>query len=1041
MNTLPLSRFESHLIENREIRFFLSSTFADMDNERTALVQLFQKLRIVANKRNVMLSVIDLRWGVTEEESRSGKVLSVCLNEIEHSHPFFIGLLGSRYGSTPKATELLKNPDLAERYPWIGKDIERGLSITEIEMQYGVLRNRDHIDAAFFIKKTPNTLPDDDEKLTNLKEKIRELKRFPVEDYTSMDDLCTKVEGAVLNILDKYFPNEDTTILGKVRLEQKAYMNSRHNYYVKNQAGFDHLNTFLNNGEQNLVITGPSGIGKSALVANWIKEVSEHKLYNIIHYFIGNYDASNDYQQILRYLCDEIYDRFHLKRMELNKESVEAESQRLITELGQKEIPLLIVIDGINQIVEEGNSKLLNWLPQASGKVKFLFTTLEDDDTMDTFQRCGYPIKVIKPLRKTQRKKFAKQYLAYVGKKLDETQLLEIISDPECKNMLVLKTLLDELICFGTYRKLRCRIKYYLSAPSIESFFNRVLKRMEEDYSDKQDLVRHGLSLIAVSEQGLTEEELISIMGVRQIDWYLFYCAFYNHFVTKQGKITFSHQYVADAIMKRYKLEKPQYADPYRHEIILHFEKECDKDDKNRRISELSYQYYHTNDDQNLYRTILSFEAFIHYCNTNLTPFAHYWRKLLKNAPDTYQLRDYQTLPSDDIKATELPYLNLGLFTNYYFSDSHLAIDFFKINIQKSQKALSPDHPHIAAAYNNIGTSYENLGEYKTAQDYYFKALAMSVKINGENHPDTATVYNNIGSIFGDMDKFDEALDYHLKALSIHINTFGKKHPDVATDYNNIGMTYYDMGEFTPAEENLQKAVSISEDVQGLEHFDTATYINNLGAVYAFVGETDNALEKYCLALTIRLHVLGLMHPDTASSLNNIGMVKYDQEYYYDALGFFSRAKMINERVCGKEHPDTAASYNNMGLAFHSLGDYSKAYRYYSKALAIRLKILGEWNQETAYSYNNIGVLYRNRRQYKKALEFLNRGLKIREKVLGPDHPDTAMSYQNIGDVYAEQKGGYPLAMEQYTKALEIFRKSFQDNHPSILELLGKMKQ
>lgn len=1040
MKTQPLSRFESHLIENRQVRFFLSSTFADMDDERTALVQLFHKLRMVANKRNVMLSLIDLRWGVTEEESRTGKVLSVCLNEIEHSHPFFIGLLGSRYGSTPKSTELLKNPDLAERYPWIGKDIESGLSITEMEMQYGVLRNEDHIDAAFFFKNTPNTLPDDDEKLTNLKDKIREQKRFPVQDYTSKDDLCTKVEGAVLDILDKYFPNEDTTTLGKVRQAQKAYMNSRHNYYVKNQSGFDYLNKFLNSDEQNLVITGPSGIGKSALVANWIKETGEHGLYNVIYYFVGNYDATNDYQQILRYLCDEIYAQFHLKRMELGNENVEAESQRLITELGQQEIPLLIVIDGINQIVEEGNSKLLNWLPQASGKVKFLFTTIEDDDTMETFRRHGYPIKVIKPLRKVQRKKFAKQYLAYVGKKLDEDQLLEIISDPECKNMLVLKTLLDELICFGTYRKLRQRIKYYLSAPSIEGFFNRVLKRMEEDYSDKQDIVRHGLSLIAVSEQGLTEEEIISIMGVRQVDWYLFYCAFYNHFVTKQGKITFSHQYVADAITKRYKLEKSQYANPYRHEIIRHFEKECDTADKGRRISELSYQYFQTDDDKNLYRTILSFEAFIHYCNTNLTPFAHYWRKLLKKAPDTYQLSNYLTLPSDNIKATELPYLNLGLFVDYYFSDSHLAIEYFKINIQKSKKALGPDHTHIAAAYNNIGTSYGNLGEYKTAKYYYFKALAISEKINGENHPDTATVYNNIGSIFADIGKFDDALGYHFKALSIHINSFGEKHPLAASDFNNIGMTYYDIGDYANAEKYLLKAVSISRDVQGLEHFDTAKYINNLGAVYAIVGEPDKALDEYCLALTIRLIVLGLMHPDTASTLNGIGLVKYDQKKYYDALGFFSKARIINEQVCGIEHPETASSYNNMGLAFHSLGDYSKAHRYYSKALAIRLKKLGEKNQETAYSYNNIGVLYRCRRQYKKALEFLNRGLKIRKKVLGTDHPDTASSYQNIGDVYADQKGGWPLAMKQYTKALKIFRKRFQESHPSILELLEKMK-
>ena len=62
------SRFDSHaLIENREIRVFLSSTFSDMEAERNALLKTFDALRLTANRRNVTLSVLDLRWGVTDE--------------------------------------------------------------------------------------------------------------------------------------------------------------------------------------------------------------------------------------------------------------------------------------------------------------------------------------------------------------------------------------------------------------------------------------------------------------------------------------------------------------------------------------------------------------------------------------------------------------------------------------------------------------------------------------------------------------------------------------------------------------------------------------------------------------------------------------------------------------------------------------------------------------------------------------------------------------------------------------------------------------
>ena len=86
------SRFNSRvLLDNRQVRIFLSSTFSDMQEERKALLKIFDALRIKAHRRNVDLTVLDLRWGVTDDEARSGKVISVCLNEIEHSHPFFIG--------------------------------------------------------------------------------------------------------------------------------------------------------------------------------------------------------------------------------------------------------------------------------------------------------------------------------------------------------------------------------------------------------------------------------------------------------------------------------------------------------------------------------------------------------------------------------------------------------------------------------------------------------------------------------------------------------------------------------------------------------------------------------------------------------------------------------------------------------------------------------------------------------------------------------------------------------------------------------------
>ena len=142
--------FVNNFLETRHIRVFVSSTFADMQDERNALMKkTFPLLREKAAKRNVSLTELDLRWGITPEESESGKVVEICLREIENSVPFFIGIIGSRYGWIPSENEL--DPGVMERFPQVESYLQRQLSVTEMEMQFGVLEREEDMHAYFFI--------------------------------------------------------------------------------------------------------------------------------------------------------------------------------------------------------------------------------------------------------------------------------------------------------------------------------------------------------------------------------------------------------------------------------------------------------------------------------------------------------------------------------------------------------------------------------------------------------------------------------------------------------------------------------------------------------------------------------------------------------------------------------------------------------------------------------------------------------------------------------------------------------------------------
>lgn len=902
------NRFESHLIENREVRIFLSSTFSDMEEERSALVKRFDKLKLEANRRNVSLSLLDLRWGVTDEEARTGKVLSVCLNEIENSHPFFIGLLGSRYGYAPKMSEIEKNPDLEERYPWIREDIAQERSITEIEMQYGVLRTLEGMDAAFFIKAMPDTKPDDNEKLTNLKNKIRQQQRFPVGNYTSIEDLCDQVEKAVKALLDKYFSDADNTRLGRERSIQRAFMNSRHRFYVRKQEDFDRLNEFQRNDERHLVVTGASGMGKSALIANWLKELEKQKdcPYIVIYHFVGNTFGGNNPKEILQHLSDEMFDLYDGLEVRLgNNESPEEKAQRYMTEAVQKGKPMLIVIDGINQITERDNAKLLNWLPQSPKNVKYLFSTLRDDATMQTFIRREYPIYTVEPLNDDQRSRFVVEYLEKVGKHLDENQLSRILHDSENGNTLVLKTLLDELICFGSYEHLNERIDYYLTATLISDFFDRMLHRIEEDYEGAQRL----LSLIAVSEHGLSEEELITMTGLRQIDFHQFYCAISAHIVTRNGLLTFGHQYLTDAVSNRYQLDDMDSTKPYRESIINYFNSN-EISDHQRQISELAFQYYVLEDCYNLYKTILDFDVFKLFNSTieGKKQLALYWRKLIKSNQEKYQLRDYLDLSYDGTAFKYLQYLNIGNFILDYLADYKTAILYFdKVTHYKEGASLN-----TASAYNNIGEAYRFLGDYTMALKNLFEALNIWKVEVGEDNIDTAQTYNNIGMAYYYQKCFSQALDYFFKSLTIKKKMFVPDCKSIARTKNNIGAVLLELKEYSKALEFFSETLSFCEDKLGINDPFTADSYNNIGSVYMNKGDNSMALQFLIKALNIREKVFGLEHPKTGATYNNIGKVYHYQGDYCKALEYYSKALKIFETALGVGHPNTLKVKQNI---------------------------------------------------------------------------------------------------------------------------------
>lgn len=333
--------------QDRQIRVFISSTFRDMQAERDHLVKfIFPQLRKLCESRGVTWGEVDLRWGVTDEQAAEGKVLPICLEEIKRCRPYFIGLLGERYGWIPDGLPA----DLLEGESWLKEHLHGKTSVTELEILHGVLRNPKMAGHAYFYFRDPtyvNCIAEKDrkdftaenakdaEKLRNLKENIRR-GGFPVrENYPEPKALGELVLADLTKVINDLFPEgSQPDPLDREAMDHEAYAQSRERVYIGRQEYFDRLDAYaygnsspsppaaggegrgeVGNENKPLVVLGESGSGKSALLANWVARYRQaHPDVLVLQHYIGATPYSADWAAMLRRLMGEFKRRLGIQQ-------------------------------------------------------------------------------------------------------------------------------------------------------------------------------------------------------------------------------------------------------------------------------------------------------------------------------------------------------------------------------------------------------------------------------------------------------------------------------------------------------------------------------------------------------------------------------------------------------------------------------------------------------------------------------------------------------------------------------------------------------
>lgn len=562
--------------EWKRVYLFISSTFNDMHAERDYLTKsVFPELREWCAKRMLEFVDIDLRWGITDEEStQSRRTLEICLENVERCRPLFLGLLGQRRGWVPRREDVAEST--LQRYPELEKEIGHK-SITELEIWKathddkirGVFCLRDEAALAdmprdpeyqlnyrneVFFPELGRTVTDweQEESHEKFRQWVRTQTRYPVLTYTAHWDAALPMpEMKNITVGGKLFPRLETGRLAgftckgkswsKVLLEelkkqiaaafpeyteqpalrglegelqtQERHLQRKIDNYMEIPGQYDRIEQEIASRQDVYIfaLCAAAGSGKSAYMANFIRRQTGRVYYR----FCGIGDESASERNLLYSLAEQ----WHRDGLvaELPQRSQLPDAFPMLFCEAAAHGSMTVVIDGLDEL-DRGEASL-NWCRWArytrGGGSSLLLSVKRGTGAarrLSKFQTLT-DLTILDSLQ--ARRDLVEQQLQRGLKKLEPEQLTELCSAPQADNPLFLTEILYELSLHGNRSTLSARL-HELAQLDAAGVAGKIFDRLENDPAylevPQKDFLRTMFGLLADARYGLTEEELVDIL-------------------------------------------------------------------------------------------------------------------------------------------------------------------------------------------------------------------------------------------------------------------------------------------------------------------------------------------------------------------------------------------------------------------------------------------------------------------------------------------------------------------------------------------------
>ncbi len=345
----------------------------------------------------------------------------------------------------------------------------------------------------------------------------------PSEDH--LDELCACVEADLSTaIIEEIGRIESQDDLDAEIEAHEAFAAERRRHFIGRQEALARIREYIDGDARHpLVIYGPGGSGKSALMAKAVEECRRGD-HVFIHRLIGATPDSTDIRSLLESLCRQTGREYG------KDDDPPTEYQELLEELPKRlalataENPLGLFLDALDQLSPTDNAHTLNWLPaEVPENVRIVASVLEREDE----EHAGYCLRSartrfpaeglvqLSPLTSHDGATILDAWLTEAGRTLTPEQRADVLGKFAREGLpLYLKVAFEEARRWYSYDGLPCGADEVPGLfETVDGVIRDMLSRLEDPRNHGNVLVSKALGYLAAARHGLTEDELLDVLS------------------------------------------------------------------------------------------------------------------------------------------------------------------------------------------------------------------------------------------------------------------------------------------------------------------------------------------------------------------------------------------------------------------------------------------------------------------------------------------------------------------------------------------------